>query len=43
MDIIEFGMESDVNDEHPKKQPFPRDVLEFGMESDVNDEHPRKQ
>jgi hypothetical protein len=31
---------SDVNDEHPSKQLFPRDVTEFWIVSDVNDEHP---
>jgi hypothetical protein len=30
---------SDLNDEHPSKQLFPRDVTEFGNVSDVNDEH----
>jgi hypothetical protein len=40
MDATEFGMESDVSDEHPWKQLIPRDVIEFGMVSDVNDEHP---
>jgi hypothetical protein len=41
--VIEFGMVSDDNDEHPEKKPFPMDVIEFEMVSDDNDEHPEKQ
>jgi hypothetical protein len=40
MDAIEFGMESDINEEHPWKQLFPRDIIEFGRVSDANDAHP---
>jgi hypothetical protein len=32
----------DDNDEHPEKQPSPREVTEFGIVRDDNDEHPEK-
>jgi hypothetical protein len=28
---LNFGIVSDVNDEHPEKHLFPRDITEFGM------------
>jgi hypothetical protein len=40
MEVIEFGMVSDVNDEHPEKQLILIYVIEFGMVNDVTDEHP---
>jgi hypothetical protein len=30
----------DDNDEHPSKQPHPRELTEFGIIRDENDEHP---
>jgi hypothetical protein len=32
----------DVNDEHPAKQPSPRELTESGIVRDDNDEHPPK-
>jgi hypothetical protein len=33
----------DDNDEHPLKQPSPRELTEFGIVRDDNDVHPSKQ
>jgi hypothetical protein len=41
--ITEFGIVSEINDEHPEKQSYPIWVTELGIVSDNNDEHPLKQ
>jgi hypothetical protein len=42
-DFAYAGIESVVNDEHPKKQESGLDFTDVGIVSVVNDEYPEKQ